>query len=335
MEMKNHLNVLIDGFHRRLNYLRISLTDRCNLRCIYCMPPGGLSKLRHEDILSYEEILRLAKIAVDLGVTKMRLTGGEPLVRKGIFDFIPLLTGIEGLEDVSLTTNGIFLKDNLGKIKAGGIRRINVSLDTLQRQKYAQMTGVDGLDSVLEGIRLAEQMDFHPIKINMVVIQGLNDDEVIDIAKLSINHPYQVRFIEYMPVQNPLTGGGFHHLPNDLLKERLCTVFELTEVGKGRHDGPAQRFKLKGAMGEIGFISPLSHHFCQFCNRLRLTANGKIRSCLLSNQEVEVRTPLREGASDHELASLFIDAARHKPQHHALCERPVAPFSVCMSAIGG
>jgi GTP 3',8-cyclase len=335
MEMKNSSTILVDGFHRRLNYLRISLTDRCNLRCIYCMPPHGLSKLKHEDILSYEEIMRLAEIAVGLGVTKMRLTGGEPLVRKGIFEFIPLLTGIEGLEDVSLTTNGIFLKDNLDKIKAGGIHRINVSLDTLQRQKYAHMTGVDGLDTVLEGIRLAEQMGFHPIKINMVVIKGLNDDEVIDIARLSIDHPYQVRFIEYMPVQDPLTGGGFQHLPNDLLRERLCAVSELVEVEKGRHDGPAQRFKIKGAAGEIGFISPLSHHFCQFCNRLRLTANGRIRSCLLSNEEVDVRTPLREGASDHELASLFIEAARHKPQHHGLCEGPIAPFSVCMSAIGG
>jgi cyclic pyranopterin phosphate synthase len=333
--MKNSSTVLVDGFHRRLNYLRISLTDRCNLRCIYCMPPDGLSKLRHADILSYEEILRLAEIAVSLGVTKMRLTGGEPLVRKGIFDFIPLLTGLNGIEDVSLTTNGIFLKENLDKIKAGGIHRINVSLDTLKRQKYARMTGTDGLNTVLEGIKMAEQMGFHPIKINMVVIKGLNDDEVIDIARLSIDHPYQVRFIEYMPVQDPLLGGGFQHLPNDLLRERLCAVSELVEVEKGRHDGPAQRFKLKGAAGEIGFISPLSHHFCQFCNRLRLTANGKIRSCLLSNDEMDVRTPLREGASDHDLASLFIEAARHKPQRHGLCERPTAPFSVCMSAIGG
>jgi cyclic pyranopterin phosphate synthase len=333
--MKDSSTILVDGFQRRLNYLRISLTDRCNLRCIYCMPPDGLSKLRHEDILSYEEVLRLAKLAVGLGVTKMRLTGGEPLVRKGIFDFIPLLTGLAGLEDVSLTTNGIFLKDNLDKIKSGGIHRINVSLDTLQRQKYARITGVDGLDNVLEGIRRAEQMGFHPIKINMVVIKGLNDDELVDIAKLSIDHPYQVRFIEYMPVQDPLPGGGFQYLPNDLLRERLSAIFELVEVEKGHHDGPAQRFKLKGAEGEIGFISPLSHHFCQYCNRLRLTANGRIRSCLLSNEELDVRTPLRAGASDHELASLFIEAARQKPQHHALCERSIAPFSVCMSAIGG
>jgi len=299
------------------------------------MPPDGLSKLRHNDILSYEEIWRLAEIAVGLGVTKMRLTGGEPLVRKGIFDFIPLLTALDGLEDVSLTTNGIFLKENLQKIKAGGIHRINVSLDSLQRQKYARMTGVDGLDAVLEGIRGAEQMGFHPIKINMVVIKGLNDDEVIDIAKLSLDHPYQVRFIEYMPVQGPLPGGACQHLPNDLVRERLCGVSELVEIEKGRHDGPAQRFKFKGAAGEIGFISPLSHHFCQFCNRLRLTANGIIRSCLLSNEELDVRTPLRDGASDHELASFFIQAARKKPQHHGLCESPVAPFSVCMSAIGG
>jgi len=318
-----------------VNYLRISITDRCNQRCFYCMPDGDVQLFRHSEILSYEEILTVVAAAVKTGFHKFRLTGGEPLVRKGIFDFIPLLTGIEGLEDVSLTTNGIFLKDNLDKIKAGGIHRINVSLDTLQRQKYAHMAGVDGLDTVLEGIRLAEQMGFHPIKINMVVIKGLNDDEVIDIARLSIDHPYHVRFIEYMPVQGPLTGGGFRHLPNDLLRDRLCAVSELVEIEKGRYDGPAQRFKLKGAAGEIGFISPLSHHFCQFCNRLRLTANGRIRSCLLSNEEIDVRTPLRAGASDHELESLFIEAARHKPQHHGLCERPIAPFSVCMSAIGG
>ena len=188
---------LTDRYGRRLNYLRISVTDRCNLRCLYCMPREGIKKLRHGAILTYEEILRLARIAVGLGIEKVRLTGGEPLVRQGIFEFIPKLTALPGLKDVTITTNGVYLKDNLGRLRSAGIQRINVSLDTLRPRRYEKITGYDGFEKVMQGIELARKLKFHPIKINVVVIKGLNEDEILDFAKLSIKAPYHIRFIQH------------------------------------------------------------------------------------------------------------------------------------------
>jgi cyclic pyranopterin phosphate synthase len=326
---------LTDRYGRRLNYLRISVTDRCNLRCLYCMPREGIKKLRHGAILTYEEILRLARIAVGLGIEKVRLTGGEPLVRQGIFEFIPKLTALPGLKDVTITTNGVYLKDNLGRLRSAGIQRINVSLDTLRPRRYEKITGYDGFEKVMQGIELARKLKFHPIKINVVVIKGLNEDEILDFAKLSIKAPYHIRFIEYMPIGVKTGVLNFRYVPNDWIKGQLSRIAELVQVSKGAFDGPAEYFRFPGAAGQIGFISAVSQHFCHACNRLRLTATGNLRPCLLSDWEIDLKSPMRTGVSDSELAQIFLKAALNKPRSHFLACENSTPLFGQMSEIGG
>jgi GTP 3',8-cyclase len=333
METKHHC--LIDHYERHLNYLRISITDRCNLRCLYCMPPEGLEKLQHEDILTYEEILRLTRIAVGLGVDKIRLTGGEPLVRKDFPLLLPELMAIPGLKDVSITTNGIYLKEHLENIHLAGVKRINISLDTLKRDRYRQITGFDGFNRVREAIVLAHEMGFYPIKINMVVLNGINDDEVTDFAQLSVRYPFHVRFIEYMPSGLLLHNEPLRHVSNTIIRERLETAEPLVRLPRKATDGPTVRYRFEGAKGEIGFISPLTHHFCQVCNRLRLTAKGHLRPCLLSDQELDLKGPIRAGATDRDLERIFARAADHKPRAHHLNSKDETSLSGRMSAIGG
>lgn len=324
---------LIDQHHRVLNYLRISITDRCNLRCVYCVPDQGIPKLNHSDILTYEEILRLAGIFVTLGISKIRLTGGEPLVRRGIFEFISQLGVLPGLKELSLTTNGIYLRDNLEKIRSGGVKRLNVSLDTLSRKNYIKITGFDGFHQVREGIEMARELEFNPIKINVVIVKGINDDEVLDFARLSFHHPYHIRFIELMPVGDLGPDVHLHHVPNLFIKSRIEQLEKLMPVFKTQFDGPARRFRFKDALGEIGFISPLTDHFCHICNRLRLTSEGRLRPCLLSDQEQDLKGPIRSGASDHDLKRIILKAAFNKPRWHQLksSDTPLRR----MSSIGG
>jgi len=325
---------LIDPYNRVLNYMRVSITDRCNLQCIYCAPRQGTPKMDHKDILRYEEILRLIGISVSLGVYKIRLTGGEPLVRKGIYDFIPKLTSLPGLEEVSLTTNGTFLKENLEKIRNAGIKRINVSLDTLKRERYKEITRFDGFQKAWEGIELARETGFIPIKINIVPIKGLNDDELVDFARLSLEHPYHIRLIEHMPVGTIRKGIQRNYIPNSLIKTEISKLGKLVPIPRSEYDGPAERFRFEGAPGEIGFISPLTDHFCKTCNRLRLTAEGHLRVCLLSDKEEDLRGPMRSGASDEDLKQIFLKAAAKKPQAHQLNSSDSTPSSQ-MSSIGG
>jgi cyclic pyranopterin phosphate synthase len=309
--------MLIDKFGRRINYLRISLTDRCNLRCIYCMPPEGERKLRHKDILRYEELLRIARIAIKLGINKIRLTGGEPLVRKGIQEFIPMLTALNGLDDVSLTTNGVLLKDNLEILKAAGIERINVSLDSLKRLNFKLITRFDYFNEVWEGIEKARDMGFYPIKINTVIMKGINDNEVLDFARLAIEQPYHIRFIECMPIGLQTNSTAF--ISNSQIEKTIVDRFgPLIPVSHEKNDGPASRFRFDGGKGEIGFINAISDPFCKDCNRLRLTANGAILPCLLSNTEVDIKDPLRSGCLDEELIKVFLKAVDLKPQCHPL-----------------
>ena len=326
---------LIDHYERRLNYLRISITDRCNLRCLYCMPREGLDKLKHEDILTYEEILRLAKIAVGLGVDKIRLTGGEPLVRKDFPRLLPELMALPGLKDLSITTNGIFLKEHLENIRGAGVKRINVSLDSLHRDRYRRITGYDGFDRVWEGIQLAHKLNFHPIKINMVVLKGMNDDEVADFAELSVRYPFHIRYIEYMPSGLLHHNEPLHFVSNTVIRETLEVAQPLIRIPRTAIDGPTVRYRFEGAPGEIGFISPLTHHFCQVCNRLRLTANGHLRPCLLSDQELDLKGPMRAGATDRDLVKIFADAADKKPRAHHVGSEDADALSGRMSAIGG
>ncbi len=325
---------LIDRCNRKLNYLRISITDRCNLRCIYCVPYDFIPKLPHKEILSYEEILRIIRIGVCLGISKVRITGGEPLVRKGVYGFLKRLTKIEGLLDISLTTNGVFLKDNINKIKSAGIKRINISLDTLNRKKYRKITGYDFFDQVWEGIELAHKMGFDPVKLNVVPLKGINDDELTDIAALSIDYPFHIRFIEYMPMGTNQMESD-HHLLFPEIKKRIHQFGKLIPVEKDMNDGPAERFKFESAKGEIGFIRPISQHFCNTCNRLRLTASGQLRPCLMSDVQVDLKTRLRKGCSDVELADIFLKAVRLKPLGHNLSGDHPVGVSAQMCAIGG
>lgn len=325
---------LIDPYNRYLNYLRISITDRCNLKCIYCVPRDQIPRLSHDEILTYEEILRLVKVGVKLGISKIRVTGGEPLVRKGVYDFLSELRRIDGLADLSLTTNGVALKDNLKKIKSAGIKRINISLDTLKREKFFQITGMDLFDQVWQGIKRARKMAFSPIKINVVALNGINDDELIDMALLSFDYPFHIRFIEYMPIGESQMGNGPLLLAPEI-KKRISVLGNLVPVRNSANDGPAQRYQFEGALGEIGFIHALSHHFCDRCNRLRLTARGQLRPCLLSDRHEDFRGPLRSGCSDDQLAEIFFKAVSHKPSDHNLAQRN--PMRVCgqMHSIGG
>jgi cyclic pyranopterin phosphate synthase len=326
--------MLIDRFNRKINYLRISLTDRCNLRCIYCMPPEGERKLRHKDILRYEELLRIARIAIKLGINKIRLTGGEPLIRKGIQEFIPMLTALSGLDDVSLTTNGVCLRNNLETLKAAGIKRINVSLDSLKRLNFKLITRFDYFNEVWEGIEKARDMGFYPIKINIVIMKGINDNEVLDFARLAIEQPYRVRFIECMPIG--LQTNNIAFVSNSEIEKTIVNRFgPLIPISHGHNDGPATRSQFDGGKGEIGFISAISDPFCKDCNRLRLTANGAILPCLLSNTEVDIKDPLRRGCLDEEIMKVFLKAVDLKPQCHPLSLEHDQRVYRKMCSIGG
>jgi cyclic pyranopterin phosphate synthase len=325
---------LTDTHDRRLNYLRISITDRCNLRCLYCVPDGRLPKLNHEDVLTYEELLRLVTIGTSMGITKVRVTGGEPLVRKGVYDFLKSLSTLGPLEDLSLTTNAVLLGANLDRLKQAGIRRINVSLDTLRRDRYREITGYDQFEGVWAGLEKALEMGFAPIKINVVAMRGINDDEFIEMGRLTQKYPFHVRFIEYMPIGNARMDPKGKLLTSEI-KQILAPLGALLPVSRQINDGPAQRYRIEGAPGELGFISSVSHHFCDRCNRLRLTANGQLRVCLLSDQQTDLRTPLREGASDEALARLIRQAVRNKKAHHHLAVAAAAKVNDQMSGIGG
>ncbi len=309
---------LVDGEKRHLSYLRVSITDRCNLRCLYCAPEGRIPKLRHGDILSYEEILRLVAIGIRLGIRKVRITGGEPLVRKGVVSFLSRLTRIRELEDVSLTTNGVLLAANAQRIFDAGIHRVNISLDSLTPSKYAQITGYDKFDQVWAGIQQANIIGFNPIKLNVVAMRGINDDEILDFGKLTLDHPFHVRFIEYMPIGNSRASSQEQILAPDIYK-LISRIGPLIPVPGDHNDGPARRYRLSGASGEIGFISALSRHFCDHCNRLRLTADGRLRACLLSDHHEPLKEALRNGASDDHLADIFRAAVHRKAVKHQLC----------------
>ena len=330
---------MLDNYDRDINYLRVSITDRCNLRCTYCRPKEGISLKGHDDILRYEDILRVVAQAVKMGLIKVRLTGGEPLVRRGFVEFAAALQKIQGLQDTSLTTNGILLDRFADEIFQAGITRINISLDSLNKEKYFQITGGGNIDDALRGIAAAEKAGFHPIKINAVVINGFNDDEVLDFVKLAEKKPFQIRFIEIMPISAVNVNHPREFLATRHLINLIGRHFQLDAIGgkRNKSDGPAKIFKLKGGQGEIGFINPVSDHFCATCNRLRLTADGKLRACLLKDEEIDLKEALVRHCSDDELASLIRQAILLKPQHHDLdcTDRHLKKCHRDMSDIGG
>jgi GTP 3',8-cyclase len=325
---------LVDREKRHLNYLRISITDRCNLRCLYCAPDGRIPKLNHKEILSLEEILRVVDVGIQLGIRKVRITGGEPLVRRGVIDLLARLTRIPQLKDVSLTTNAVLLEGNAQRIFDAGIRRMNISLDTLNREKYAHITGYDHFERVWAGIQKAHALGFAPIKINAVAMRGINDDEILDLARLSLEYPFHIRFIEYMPIGNSRSTTTDQILTPEI-QQRISALGELIPLDSSQNDGPARRYRIAGAKGEVGFISALSHHFCSRCNRLRLTADGKLRACLLSDQYISLKAALRSGASDEQLAQRFRQAVKQKAAKHHLGPNGSAVVRDQMQGIGG
>jgi len=321
---------LSDSFQRPIDYLRISVTDRCNLKCYYCMPEEGVPLLPRDRLLTYEEIARVAAVAVELGISKLRLTGGEPLVRAGVVDLVSMLSRIPGLDDLSLTTNGLLLADLAPALKRAGLRRVNVSLDTFNPQRFRRITGGDGLEAALKGIEAAGEAGLDPVKVNTVVIPGVNDDELLAFGQRSIKG-WHVRFIELMPFGQ---AAGLPALSVSRMAARLEEAYGPLTQAVNRGGGPARYFRLPGARGTIGFISPVSQHFCFACNRLRLTAEGKLRPCLLNETEVDLRSPLRAGASAEELKGIIKQAVARKPLKHCLEEnRP--PDVKCMARLGG
>ena len=328
---------LIDAFGRQIDYLRISITDRCNLSCRYCTPFEGACQIPHNEILTYEEILRLAEAAVLAGISKIRLTGGEPLLRKGMVDLCRMLANIEGLDSLTLTTNGVLLHELALPLVEAGVCRINISLDTLKPERFKKITGRDLFFRVLAGIKRSEEVGLYPIKINTVLMRGINEDEIEDLARLTLKKPYHVRFIELMPIESSCFGGnGSLFVPVEEVVKRVKNIAELDLEYKSESFGPARLCTPKGGVGKVGFIAPLSWHFCDSCNRMRLTADGKLRTCLFSEEELNIKGPLRAGASLEELSGIFKLAAMRKPRSHPLKEtRGQRGWGRTMRAIGG
>jgi len=324
-----------DSFNRPIEYLRISITDRCNLRCVYCMPEEGVPQLDHADILRYEEIVRLVRTIVGLGVSKVRITGGEPLVRKGVESLVGMLAAIPGVGDLSMTTNGTLLAAKAEALAAAGLKRVNVSLDTLHPERFRAMTRRGRLEDVMAGLEAAKRAGLEPIKINVVVIRGLNDTEVVDFARRTVADGWHVRFIEVMPLGPGALWAHDGFVPAAEVRRRIEAEFGPLVAIDGHGGGPARYYQIGGAAGTIGFISPLSEHFCFRCNRLRLTAHGQLMPCLMSEQAIDLRTPLRAGVTDEALCELVLQAISAKPAGHRLAAQKYPLGATPMSRIGG
>jgi cyclic pyranopterin phosphate synthase len=326
---------LTDPSGRQLKYLRISVTDLCNLRCLYCLPPEGAARKPRDEILSYEEIARVVAAVVPCGVTRVRLTGGEPLVRPQLVTLLQMLGEIPGLEDIALTTNGQLLARFAPALREAGLRRINISLDSLRPTRYREITRGGELAPVLEGLAACREEGLRPIKINVVVVRGLNDDEVGDFARLTLSEPYDVRFIEFMPMgQTGLWSPGAV-VPEAETRAAVLRWGRLEPAPTPPTSLGGQAWRLTGGQGTLAFISPLSQPFCRDCNRLRLSADGRLRPCLLSDDCVDLRAILRAGGTDEDVRQAFWQAAAIKPEAHRLEEGAACHPRTPMSAIGG
>uniref|UniRef100_A0A540VE53 GTP 3',8-cyclase n=2 Tax=Litorilinea aerophila TaxID=1204385 RepID=A0A540VE53_9CHLR len=322
-----------DSYGRRIHYLRISLTDACNLRCVYCMPEDMHFRPRHE-LMTDEEILFLVQVAASLGVDKIRLTGGEPTIRPGVVEIVRGIASVPGIRDIAMTTNGILLDKLARPLAEAGLKRVNISIDTLNPDKFHRITRWGRMEDVWRGIRAAEEAGLRPLKLNCVVVRHFNDDDVIDLARLTLENDWEVRFIEMMPFGEVADFQQSNVVSFREIRERVEAVFgPLEEVGYDYLD-PSRPFRIPGALGTLGFISSVTEPFCQGCGRVRLTADGKLRLCLLRDDEVDLLTPLRQGATFEEMRTLMRDAAFHKPWGHGLAEGLYAA-NRAMNQIGG
>jgi cyclic pyranopterin phosphate synthase len=326
---------LVDGHGRAIGDVRISVTDRCNFRCQYCMPAEGLPWLERSALLSYEEIERLVRLLASMGVHDVRLTGGEPLVRKELWRLVEALSAIPEVEDLSLTTNGYLLTRQVEQLVAAGLKRINVSLDSLAPDRFFQLTRRDSLAQVLEGLEAAQaHPELRPIKVNVVALKDFTEDEVLRFAEFARQNPYEVRFIEFMPLDADRAWTREKVLPNAEIVRMIDEVYPLEPVGRERH-GTARRYRFRDGTGEMGFISPVTEPFCGDCNRIRLTAEGAMRTCLFSMNETDLREPMRAGATDAELEELIRDAVWRKELKHHVNDPGFVQPPRTMSQIGG
>jgi cyclic pyranopterin phosphate synthase len=326
---------LIDGHGRRIGDLRVSVTDRCNFRCQYCMPADGLPWLEREAILRFEEIERVVRMLCSMGVASVRLTGGEPLVRRELPRLVAMLAAVDGLGDLSLTTNGYLLERDAAALADAGLRRINVSLDSLQRDRFFQLTRRDSLDQVLRGLdAVAARPELRPVKVNVVALRGFTEEEALPFARFARETGFQVRFIEFMPLDADRAWSADSVLPGDELRALIDRAHPLEEVPR-EASSTARVFRFRDGVGSIGFVNPVSEPFCSDCDRLRLTADGKLRTCLFSVNETDLREPLRSGASDSELEEIIRAATWRKELKHRVGEPGFVQPARTMSAIGG
>ncbi len=330
------MNPLVDSYGRRIKSMRISITDKCNFRCTYCMPAEGLPWLKKAEILSYEEIVRISQIAVSIGIEQIRLTGGEPLVRRDLPDLVYQLHQIEGLRSLSLTTNGILLKQQAGALAQAGLTRINVSLDSLIREKFTQLTRRDQLDRVLESLtELEKYPTIHPVKINAVAMRNFSEAEVLDFVRFARSNAFVMRWIEFMPLdadqqwrkEDILTGGE--------IKAIIEASYGPLQLVKGDASETARRYTFSDGIGEVGFINPVSEPFCSTCDRIRLTADGQLRTCLFATEETDLRAVMRSGASDEEIAETLRNAVWRKELKHYIGDKSFKRANRSMSMIGG
>jgi GTP 3',8-cyclase len=323
-----------DRFGRRIHYLRISLTDHCNLRCIYCMPED-MTFRPNAELLQDDEIRLLVKLFVKLGFDKFRLTGGEPTVRAHIVDLVRDIAHTEGVRSLTMTTNGVLLKKLAQPLAEAGLQRVNVSMDTLDAEKFRRLTRWGSLDDVWEGIEAAERAGLNPVKVNSVVVRGYNEADAVGLAQLTMDHPWQVRFIEMMPFAGATDLQTGQVVTADDIKNRIeYSLGPMEVVNGGKLDGEARLYRLPGSKGDVGFISSVTNPFCASCTRARLTADGRLRLCLLREGEVDLLTPLRSGASLDDLRQIILDGVWNKPWGHGLAEG-VIPLNRVMSEIGG
>jgi len=329
--VNNQSVVSRDRFGRTINYLRLSVTDRCNLRCFYCMPEEGVPLCSHNQILRYEELLQIARAAARLGIEKVRVTGGEPLVRKGLVGFLARLSDIPGLAEVVLTTNGQLLSSFAGQLRQAGVDRVNISLDSLDFDRYAEITRGGDLAEVLAGIKVAEQAGLQ-LKLNMVVMRDVNDSEIEAFAELSLDRSWSIRFIEYMPTIRA-KAWQTRVVPGAEILERLQKKYRMVPLATGRMCGPSRPFRIEGAQGSIGVITPMSDHFCGSCNRIRVTSTGLAKSCLLSEQAVDLKPYLDQ--DDDLLCQALRQVIGNKVDHHQMADDVSGPATFTMSSIGG
>lgn len=326
-------SVLIDRFGRQHSYLRISVTDRCNLRCSYCMPAEGITLKKKEELLSFEEIHRIARLLVKLGISKIRITGGEPLVRKELECLIAQISSIDGLKHLSMTTNGVLLASKAAILKKAGLKSLNISIDTLRPERFKEITRRDNFAELMSGIEKAQSCGFNPLKLNVVLIKGTNDDEILDFVHFVKDKEMNLRFIEYMPFKdnNWDANGVFSYAQ---IKAEIEKEFALEPIKTDRSD-VAKDFQIEGYKGKVSFISSMSDSFCASCNRLRMTADGSIKSCLFYDAEVNLRDALRKGSSDEDLKEMILYALQSKPEAHPPMEELATLSNRAMVEIGG